>query len=97
MSVLEAICSTSRKDSELEGLNAGSRKPYIDESGAVHWPMVFVYPETMQNDIVEDAKDQDTLKVSHKRFHTSSIFKLCSPKRPVNTVKGERLYSIQAR
>ena len=27
--------------------------------------MVFVYPEVMQNDIVEDAADQDTLKVLH--------------------------------
>lgn len=42
---------------------AGSRKPYVDERGAIHWPMVFVYPEVMQNDIVEDAAEQDTLKV----------------------------------
>ncbi len=43
--------------------DAGSRKPYIDEAGAIHWPIVFVYPEVMQNDIVEDAAEHDTLRV----------------------------------
>ena len=42
---------------------AGSRKPFQDEDGVIHWPLIFVYPETMQNDIVEDAKETDTLKV----------------------------------
>lgn len=39
----------------------GTRKPYVDNAGAVHWPMLFVYPETMQMDAVEDACEADTL------------------------------------
>ncbi len=27
----------------------------------VHWPLLLVYPETMQMDAVEDASEQDTL------------------------------------
>ena len=33
----------------------------MDEAGEVHWPLVFVYPETMQMDAVEDAAEGDTL------------------------------------
>jgi hypothetical protein len=33
----------------------------MDAAGAVHWPLVFVYPETMQMDAVEDAAEGDTL------------------------------------
>ena len=39
----------------------GTRKPYVDEAGSVHWPLLFVYPETMQMDAVEDASEGDTL------------------------------------
>lgn len=33
----------------------------MDEAGSVHWPLLFVYPETMQMDAVEDASEGDTL------------------------------------
>ena len=36
--LLEAMCG------------AGEGKPYMDAAGAVHWPMAFLYPETMQMD-----------------------------------------------
>ena len=39
----------------------GTRKPYVDEAGSVHWPLLFVYPETMQMDAVEDTLEGDTL------------------------------------
>ena len=57
--------------------DAGSRKPYIDEAGAIHWPIVFVYPEVMQNDIVEDAAEHDTLRVSNE--DSSSTIRLSRP------------------
>lgn len=33
----------------------------MDDAGAVHWPMLFVYPETMQMDAVEDSSEEHTL------------------------------------
>lgn len=33
----------------------------MDEEGQVHWPLLFVYPETMQTDAVEDANEMDRL------------------------------------
>ncbi len=41
--------------------DAGDHKPYVDEAGLVHWPLLFVYPETMQMDAVEDASELDSL------------------------------------
>ena len=29
-------------------LRPGARKPTLDVDGQVHWPLMFVYPETMQ-------------------------------------------------
>jgi hypothetical protein len=40
---------------------AGNRRPYIDHQGHAHWPLLFVYPETMQIDAVEDSDEQDCL------------------------------------
>jgi len=31
-----------------------SSKPTIDEEGMIHWPVVFMYPEVMTNDCIED-------------------------------------------
>ena len=39
----------------------GERRPYVDATGEVHWPLVFVYPESMQMDAVEDSREGDTL------------------------------------
>ena len=33
---------------------AGHRKPYIDAEGALHWPVLLVYAENMQQDVIED-------------------------------------------
>ena len=41
---------------------AGDRKPVVDEDGLVHWPVMFVYPETMQTDAVEDFVEADSLQ-----------------------------------
>ncbi len=40
----------------------GDRKPAVDEEGLVHWPVMFVYPETMQTDAVEDFVEADSLQ-----------------------------------
>ncbi|CAI5500856.1 unnamed protein product [Closterium sp. Naga37s-1] len=42
---------------------SGARKPWADETGAVHWPVVVVYPEVMGSDLIEDACETDTLAV----------------------------------
>ncbi|CAI7887543.1 unnamed protein product [Closterium sp. NIES-54] len=42
---------------------SGARKPWADETGAVHWPVVVVYPEVMSSDLIEDACETDTLAV----------------------------------
>ena len=41
---------------------AGDRKPVVDDEGLVHWPVMFVYPETMQTDAVEDFAEADSLQ-----------------------------------
>lgn len=41
---------------------AGDRKPEVDADGLVHWPVMFVYPETMQTDAVEDFLEADSLQ-----------------------------------
>ncbi|KAK9907556.1 hypothetical protein WJX75_005927 [Coccomyxa subellipsoidea] len=42
-------------------MSVGDHKPYVDEDGVVHWPLLLLYPESMQMDAVEDASEQDTL------------------------------------
>ncbi|KAI8468871.1 MAG: hypothetical protein J3K34DRAFT_454284 [Monoraphidium minutum] len=42
-------------------VSVGSRRPYADEDGAVHWPVLLMYPETMQQDVVEDWCDEDVV------------------------------------
>lgn len=39
----------------------GTFKPYMDQNECLHWPLLFVYPETMQQDMVQDAKETDSL------------------------------------
>ncbi|KAL0051529.1 hypothetical protein WJX82_009385 [Trebouxia sp. C0006] len=38
------------------------RKPFVAEDSLVHWPVMFVYPETMQTDAVEDFVEADSLQ-----------------------------------
>ncbi|KAK9833531.1 hypothetical protein WJX81_002203 [Elliptochloris bilobata] len=45
----------------LPQLSVGTCKPILDADGQVHWPLMFVYPESMQTDVVEDAAESDTL------------------------------------
>ena len=40
---------------------AGTRKPFLDPEGLVHWPVLFFYPENMQSDAVEDFCEAETL------------------------------------
>ena len=37
----------------------GKRKPFVDADGILHWPVLFVYPESMQQDIIEDVSETD--------------------------------------
>jgi len=37
----------------------------VDDEGLIHWPVIFIYPEVMENDIVEDFKESHTLKVAY--------------------------------
>ncbi|KAK9854202.1 hypothetical protein WJX84_000317 [Apatococcus fuscideae] len=41
--------------------HVGSRKPFLDPEGMVHWPVLFFYPENMQSDAVEDFHEAETL------------------------------------
>ncbi|KAA6430080.1 MAG: hypothetical protein FRX49_00511 [Trebouxia sp. A1-2] len=43
-------------------LSIGDRKPFVAEDSLVHWPVMFVYPETMQTDAVEDFVEVDSLQ-----------------------------------
>ena len=60
----------------------GERRPYVDDAGEVHWPLVFVYPETMQMDAVEDARESDSLAA-----HLDAMFAPDAPQLPWD-VKG---------
>jgi Cns1/TTC4 Wheel domain len=46
----------------LWGGGAGDRKPYQDADGLIHWPVMFVYPEAMQNDCIEDFSEAHTFR-----------------------------------
>jgi len=39
----------------------GKLKPTIDGEGLLHWPVLFVYPESMQQDIIQDVCESDIL------------------------------------
>jgi len=41
-------------------VHVGSKKPYLGaQDGAVHWPVLLVYPETGQQDVIEDWHEDD--------------------------------------
>ncbi|KAL6779418.1 CNS1 [Auxenochlorella protothecoides x Auxenochlorella symbiontica] len=43
--------------------SVGNRKPSIDADGAIHWPVIFFYPEaSMQQDVIEDFSVTDTFR-----------------------------------
>lgn len=43
--------------------STGTRKPYVDGKGAVHWPVLFVYPESSYEDCIEDVEEDETFEV----------------------------------
>lgn len=44
---------------ELTGL----KKPFLDKDNILHWPVVFLYPEAMSSDIIEDFCETDMFTV----------------------------------
>jgi hypothetical protein len=42
-------------------VSVGARRPAVDAAGAVHWPVLLMYPETLQQDVVEDWMEDDTV------------------------------------
>ncbi|GAQ80087.1 hypothetical protein KFL_000450440 [Klebsormidium nitens] len=47
----------------------GGKVPWIDESNLIHWPVLFVYGETMVTDFIEDFMETDNF-----RFHLDDMF-----------------------
>lgn len=46
----------------LPEVKVGARKPYVDAAdGSVHWPVLLMYPETGQQDVIEDWHEEDTV------------------------------------
>lgn len=41
-------------------ISLGNLKPYLDEEGLVHWPAVVMYPESGQQDAIEDVCEAHT-------------------------------------
>ncbi|GMH40625.1 hypothetical protein BSKO_08529 [Bryopsis sp. KO-2023] len=42
--------------------NVGEFYPYLDEDSVMHWPVLFVYPETMQQDFIQDVEEIDPIE-----------------------------------
>lgn len=40
----------------------GNCCPSMDEDDTLHWPVMFVYPETMQQDLIQDVAEIHTLE-----------------------------------
>lgn len=44
----------------LPEVKVGARKPYVDAAdGSIHWPVLLMYPETGQQDVIEDWHEDD--------------------------------------
>lgn len=43
----------------LPEVHVGSKQPYVDKQGALHWPVMLLYPETGQQDVIEDWHEED--------------------------------------
>lgn len=61
---------------ELTGL----KKPFIDKSKVLHWPVVLLYPEVMSSDIIEDFCETDMFS-----SHLDVMFSESSPPLPWDT------------
>lgn len=42
-------------------VSVGSKLPYVDAEGHMHWPVLLMYPETGQQDIIEDWHEQQAV------------------------------------
>lgn len=40
-------------------VHVGAKRPYVDSQGAMHWPVLLMYPETGQQDVIEDWHEED--------------------------------------
>jgi hypothetical protein len=43
----------------LPEVHVGAKKPYVDAEGAMHWPVMLVFPETGQQDVIEGWHEDD--------------------------------------
>lgn len=50
-----------QRSSWCSSLCPGGRKPFADDEGCVHWPVLMMYPEPMQMDAIEDMAETDPL------------------------------------
>lgn len=54
----------------------GIKKPFLDKDNILHWPVVFLYPEAMSSDIIEDFCETDIFTM---HLDTISFSKLDIP------------------
>lgn len=55
------VSSQIRAESITDRLRVSLRRPLMDDDGMLHWRVAFLYPETMQQDIVEDVHEAELL------------------------------------
>ncbi|XP_075519350.1 uncharacterized protein LOC142553180 isoform X1 [Primulina tabacum] len=58
----------------------GIKKPMLDKSNMLHWPVILLYPEVMSSDIIEDFCETDRFSV-----HLDMMFSESSPPLPWDT------------
>jgi hypothetical protein len=46
----------------LPEVHVGDKKPYVDQEGCMHWPVMLVYPETGQQDVIQDWHEDDLVE-----------------------------------
>ena len=60
--------------------HAGEQKPYLDEQGLVHWPVLFFYPEAaMRQDIVQDFCEADSFRRAPQTLRRAAFSLLGHP------------------
>lgn len=74
----------------------GTRKPQLDADGVV-WPVMFIYPETMQNDAIEAFHEHHALSDHLDAMfgeHACTCF-CCSCKSPCNLASASDAQGCQ--
>lgn len=57
-----------------------ARKPYVDAAdGSVHWPVLLLYPETGQQDVIQDWHEDDTVEAHLDMVSQRSHCVQCAP------------------